>query len=420
MTFPTEAFDPELTRDGPLDRAGADRLLDRADRLLAAGEFAAATRYYQRVVGSTPDPEHTAAALFGLGMSLYRVDQDDAALSTWEQILRLPETSSTYRAYREIAGARVRNGDLAGAQRAYLEAQRRAPPEDRAEIASRLGWLAKETGDSGRAQRYFSRSRGDTAPPYVTYGIIAITVVISLLGFQNDAVFEALQLDKQAVANGEYYRLWSVTLLHGNYLHLFFNMYALFLAGVLVEQLYGPALFAVIYLLAAAAGSVGSYLVGGDVPSVGASGAIFGLFGVLVAVSRTYRPVLDRRGQMLLGQMAGLVVINLAFGFLVPGIDIWAHIGGLLAGLWLGFLLPPTRVQTMGSLWRGSSGGAVTAISGASILRALGIVALVVAIAAGVAIGTQMRHERGPAGRTSGWVPVAVSAALPSGGRPGG
>ncbi len=406
--------DTELEREGPLDRDSAARILARADALLASAEFPLAARAYQRVVGASPVPEQTAAALFGLAMALYRLDRDDAAVATWEQVLALPETSWTYRALREIAGARVRAGDLPGAQRAYLDAQRRAPVEDRAEIASRLGWLAKETGDQRGARRYFARSRGGQAPPYLTYGLIALTVVVSVAAFApRSEWFDLLALDKVRLAQGEYWRLWSVTLLHGDYLHLFFNMYALFIAGALVEQLYGPRLFMVLYLLSAAAGSVGSFVLGGDAPSVGASGGIFGLFGVLLAVSRTHHPVLDRRGQMLIGQIGGLIVINLVLGFgiagLGVGIDNAAHIGGLVAGLWLGFLLVPGRVPTLGSLWQRRAGSDLVAAPGVAALRLLGVLALVVAITLGVAIGTQVRRDRADSsdGRMAAATPIS-------------
>ena len=80
---------------------------------------------------------------------------------TWEAVVKLGETPSTYPAWRNLAAARVRSGDLRGAMRAYREADRRAPAADKAEIATRLGWLAKETGDAGTAKRYFARGRGD-------------------------------------------------------------------------------------------------------------------------------------------------------------------------------------------------------------------------------------------------------------------
>ena len=71
-------------------------------------------------------------------------------------------------------------GDLRGAVDAYRQCEKRAPRQDRAEIASRLGWLNKESGNAGAANRYFARSRGDKLPPFMTYLIIAVTAVTSL------------------------------------------------------------------------------------------------------------------------------------------------------------------------------------------------------------------------------------------------
>jgi len=106
----------------------------------------------------------------------------------------------------------------------------------------------------------------------------------------------------------------------------------------------------------AAAGSAASFAFGGPAPSVGASGAIFGLCGVLVAVSAVHRPVLDRRGRAIMSQIGFLVVLNLIIGFgfgalLGVRIDNAAHVGGLLAGLWLGFVVPPIR-STLASYWQ--------------------------------------------------------------------
>ena len=82
----------------------------------------------------------------------------------------------------------------------------------------------------------------------------------------------ALQLDKPAVAAGEYWRLWTVTLVHADPLHLFFNMYALYLVGPIVERWYGSIRFLVFYLACAAAGSVASFVFGSAPFAVGASG----------------------------------------------------------------------------------------------------------------------------------------------------
>ncbi|MDO8483314.1 MAG: rhomboid family intramembrane serine protease, partial [Candidatus Limnocylindrales bacterium] len=311
---------PDPTIGGPLSREAARALLERGAELLAAGEFGGAGDHFARVVGFD-DPVLTAAALMGLGEVRYRLDEEVAALATWSAILRLGETPSTYAAWRNIAAARVRAGDLSGAIEAYREADRRAPQEDKAEIANRLGWLAKETGNTGAARRYFARGRGDNPLLTVTLAIVALTSIISLTAISatdGRAIFELLWLDKPAVAAGEYWRLWTVTLLHGDLLHLLFNMYALWLAGPIVERWYGRIRFLAFYFACAAGGSAASFVFGGDVPAVGASGAIFGLFGILLAAGRLHHPV-DRQSRALVGQLGMLILINLAFGFASGG-----------------------------------------------------------------------------------------------------
>lgn len=372
--LPPDWVDPDVS--GPLDRASALRLLDQGAALIASADFADAARHYRRVVGFD-DPAVTAAALLGLGEALHRLDREDAALGAWEQVVALPETPATYPAWRNVAAARVRAGDLRGAVTAYREADRRAPAEDKPEIASRLGWLSKELGDTRGAGRYFARARGDAALP-LSAVIIGATAVVSLsveLSREGAGILEALALVKPLVAAGELWRLFTVTLVHGGLLHLFFNMYALWLAGPLVERLYGRPLFAAFYVVLALAGSLATYAFGPGTAAVGASGAIFGLFGLLLAVSRTHNPVLDRQGRMFLGQIGGLIMINLVIGFVIPNIDNLAHLGGLAAGLWLGFLIPPGRVPTLGSMWR-RPGGPSEARPVDLALRLLGVAAL--------------------------------------------
>lgn len=343
--------DPDIA--GRLSIEAAQEMLRAADASLAEGDFRDAAVRYGRVVG-VDDASVSAAALLGLGEARYRLDDDEAALRTWEMATQVGETPSTYVAWRNVAAARVRRSDLHGAIDAYRQAERRAPAEDRAEIATRLGWLTKEVGDTKASRKYFARGRGDGPLIPVHMVILAATVIVSLTAmFSNEgqALYDLLQLDKQAVADGEYWRLWTVTLLHGSPLHLAFNMYALYLAGPIVERWYGSVRFLGIYLACAAGGSVASFAFGGDVPSVGASGAIFGLFGMLLAANRLHHPV-DRQSRMIVGQLGMLILINIAFGFAVRGIDNAAHIGGLLTGLWLGAIMPPTNVQTLSSLWQ--------------------------------------------------------------------
>jgi membrane associated rhomboid family serine protease len=392
---PTAPRGPDPMRAGRLSREDALALLAAGDAALAAGEFRDAVMGYSRVVGFD-DPAVTAAALVGLGEARYRLGDDDAALTSWVAATQLGETPSTYPAWRNVAAARVRVGDLPGAIEAYREADRRAPQEDKAEIATRLGWLTKETGDTRAARRYFAQGRGDGPLISVTTILLAATIIVSTSALiaaagERELLYEAFALDKDAVAAGEYWRLWTVTLLHGNFLHLFFNMYALYLAGPIVERWYGSARFLVMYLGCAGVASVSSFVFGGDAPSVGASGAIFGLFGVLLAAGRIHHPV-DRQSRALVSQIGMLILINIAFGFAVTGIDNAAHLGGLAAGLWFGAVLPPTGVQTMASLWQGVD--VARTAHRATVpyaVVAFAVLVVVAVIAIGLAIGTEMR-----------------------------
>ncbi len=359
MSGPTTS-DPAVP--GPLDRPTAEALLARADVLLAASEFDAARAHYARLIGF-PDPAITGAALLGAGEALFRLDDEAGALWSWEQVTRLPENPSAYAAWRQIAAARVRAGSLRAAFEAYREAERRAPAQDRAEISSRLGWLSKELGDKRGAGRYFARSRGRDRTPIASYAILGVTIVVSFVALQQEGswLLSLLMLDKPQLAAGEWWRLLSPVLVHESILHLAFNMYFLYLVGPLVEQLYGSARFVLLYVLTAATASVASYLIGGPDPSVGASGALFGLCGVLLVGRALHRPVLQGQQRAILSQIGALVVINLVLGFGLNvfggGIDNAAHVGGLLGGLWLGLLIPPVGATELPVVGRRPGGG---------------------------------------------------------------
>jgi membrane associated rhomboid family serine protease len=397
MDDPPQPDAPDPRVSGRLTRDAALQLVQKGDDLLATGDYAEAGQSFSRAVGFD-DAAITAAALLGLGEAHYRLNDEGAAVQSWSAILQLPETPSTYPAWRNIAAARVREGDLDGAITAYREADRRAPQDDKAEIANRLGWLSKETGNSRASQRYFARGRGDPRRVTLTLVIIAVTTIVSLtalLSTEGDEIYRLLQLDKFGVAAGEYYRLWSVTLLHGDYLHLAFNMYALFLAGTIVERWYGSIRFGAFYLACAAAGSTASFVFGGDVPSVGASGAVFGLFGVLLTAGWLHHPV-DRQARGLVNQLVFLVIINLVFGFSSGGsIDNAAHLGGLAAGLWLGALIPPTGVPTLSSLWHRPGEGKTGAgrATAPPYVLVLGLAVVGVVVVAGLAVGTNERQQ---------------------------
>jgi len=124
--------------------------------------------------------------------------------------------------------------------------------------------------------------------------------------------------------------------------------------------MYGPIEYAAIYLLCAAGGSVLTILVDPRQSAAGASGAIFGLVGMLFVVSRRHHAVLGREARTVVAGIGSYLVFLLLFTFLVPGISWTGHLGGLAVGALLGLLLPPTGVATMAGLWRTPSGEAMS------------------------------------------------------------
>ena len=132
-------------------------------------------------------------------------------------------------------------------------------------------------------------------------------------------------LYRAGIESGEYYRLLTVALLHGGLLHLGFNMYSLHLLGTPVENFYGRGRYATILLISQLAASCASILLNtANVYSIGASGAIFGLFGSLAVSGRAMG--VDFRS------IGTIILINFALGFMVSGIDWRAHLGGLIGG----------------------------------------------------------------------------------------
>lgn len=166
--------------------------------------------------------------------------------------------------------------------------------------------------------------------------------------------------------NGEWWRTVTSMFLHIGIIHLAFNMYALYRVGELTERLFGNLGFAVLYLLAGVGGSVASLYRNPEIVSAGASGAIFGLFGGLIAFLLVQRHAIPPKTlKSLMSSAVGLVLFNVVFGATVPGIDMAAHIGGLVAGLIVGLLLTQslTNATARNRLRRGvvalAVGGAV-------------------------------------------------------------
>lgn len=172
-----------------------------------------------------------------------------------------------------------------------------------------------------------------------------------------------------AVQSGQAWRLLTSVFLHGSVLHIVLNMIALWQAGQIVERLFGRAPFAVLYLLSGILGALLSLWWKPGPVSIGASGAIFGVYGALLAY------LIVMRGAMPLALLekirsgtVGFIGYSLFAGFMVPGIDNSAHIGGLLAGFVLGagFSVPVSAV--IGKTWRQATTYAALITVGAAAL----------------------------------------------------
>jgi len=140
--------------------------------------------------------------------------------------------------------------------------------------------------------------------------------------------------------SGEWWRLLSNVFVHGGIMHIAFNMWCLWNLGALCESLYGRWTYAAIYLICGVGASLASAAWHPYVPSVGASGAIFGLAGALLAAFKLGEFSVPRAALSgTLRSLGAFVVYNLIFGFAIPGIDNAAHIGGLVTGLIVGTLI---------------------------------------------------------------------------------
>ena len=162
----------------------------------------------------------------------------------------------------------------------------------------------------------------------VTNVIITLCVLVYILQLFNPKLLYLGANISDFVKMGEVYRIITCTFIHAGIIHLLCNMYSLYIIGSQLETFIGKARFIFVYIISAISGSLMSLIFTAGA-SVGASGAIFGLLGSLLYFGYHYRIYL---GSVLKNQIIPIIILNILLGFMLPGVDNAAHIGGLIGG----------------------------------------------------------------------------------------
>ena len=178
-----------------------------------------------------------------------------------------------------------------------------------------------------------------------TFGLIGFTMLVfvaqyfsqQILGI--DLVLEYGAKIREYIAAGEVWRLITPIFVHIGLWHFFVNMYSLYILGPAVERFFGSARMLAFYMISGIGGVALSSLLSAS-PSAGASGAIFGLLGALVAFLFKHRKIFGRQGMLQFRHLLLVALLNLFLG-LMPGIDNWGHMGGLVSGALVTYFLGP-------------------------------------------------------------------------------
>ena len=238
-----------------------------------------------------------------------------------------------------------------------------------------------EAAPSSRVDVFEHALRRLTPRVFVTYGLVAINLLVfaamAIDGEMGLLTADTAQVQRwgatygPAVTAGEWWRITAANFIHFGFVHIGFNMWVLASAGPLVERLLGNIPFLVMYLFAGALGSIASVAHNPMVIGAGASGAVFGVIGALLAVAVRQRDSIPmERVQHLRNSALAFVGYNVAFGFSIDGIDNAAHLGGLAGGFVCGVVLsqPIVGEKRRGRLLK----SVVTAAAGLAITVGLG------------------------------------------------
>lgn len=203
--------------------------------------------------------------------------------------------------------------------------------------------VAQEVKEIAEAEEVMNLSTGSRT---VTYAIMGINVLVFIAMVATGVhLFEPLVADiakwggnfKPYTTGGEWWRLITSTFVHIGIIHIAFNMYALYSAGIYLEPMLGKLRFTVAYVCTGILASIASIWWSDNVVSAGASGAIFGLYGLFLALLTT-KLIPSKMRSSLLSSIVVFIAYNLIYGAKSEGIDNAAHIGGLLSGFVIGYI----------------------------------------------------------------------------------
>ena len=179
-------------------------------------------------------------------------------------------------------------------------------------------------------------------PVRIIYGLIVINGLIFVIDFitQRQVFSLGALVPGVVLFYNQWWRLLTAGMIHADIIHIGANLYALYSLGTLVERFFGPRRTIGIYLLSLFGANVLVTLLSSlSTPTVGASGAIMGLLGAALTYFWRYRNLLTQ-GRRFLGELIKMAIINISIG-LLPGISLWGHLGGLLVGAVMGWILLP-------------------------------------------------------------------------------
>jgi rhomboid protease GluP len=209
----------------------------------------------------------------------------------------------------------------------------------------------KITSDMLLSRRVDFERRMGRRPP-VTLSIIGVLALIFVVELGVKALTSAERLvafgalSRPEVLAGQYWRLESATWLHGGPEHLISNAIALYILGMICEHAFGGRQYFILYVLSGIGGSILSVLIN-EGPSVGASGAIFGLQGAAIVLFRRHRDRILMRDRRIGVVLLGWAVYSIVTGWTSPFIDNGAHIGGVLTGALIARSLHPVVLDPM-------------------------------------------------------------------------